>query len=343
MLKTSGNVMQSFQDPLENVIFLTPSNRISSRFSKSNLRKFFRYVELHLLFPFKLIFTRLIFSINRLLIVDHSDSMHLFFFKKNTGTVIVHDQFAYLAAHSKISGIRVRNSGKVYQALIHLGLKRAHKFLAVSEYTKNILVEFNLTQRIETLHLSWNPWKTDSTLKKFKNQLQGEYAILVSPYSWRKNRPLAINCILQLRKFVELKSLNLCIVGDELSNQEISEIDSSNLEFISIFQDVSDLELRNLFERSKFCIVTSKFEGYGLPILEANSLGVPCIHNELPSFLEITNSRNLIIREPLELNDWSKISLRVSGFKNSKKLASETDQNFGLGRFRQNLRHHFLS
>lgn len=343
MVKTSKIIKLSFQEFSSKNIFLTPSNGLSTKFSKSKNRKYLRYLELHIIFPIQIIYTRFLYSIERILIVDHSDAMHLFYFKKNIATILVHDQFAYLAAHSKIPGVRVRKSGRLYQELIHKGMKRSRKLLSVSEYTKRILIELDFTQEINVLNLTWNPWTLGQADNELTTSLLDEYAILVSPNSWRKNRPLAINCILELRKSVEFRSLRLHIVGDKLSNSEISEINSKNLEFITITENISDQKLKLLYEKSKFCIVTSKYEGYGLPILEANSLGVPCIHNELPSFMEITSSQNVILKEPFETNDWPSIVAQVSNFRISQQLASNTEQNFGFDNFKRRLRHQYFS
>ncbi|MGA0082891.1 MAG: glycosyltransferase [Candidatus Nanopelagicales bacterium] len=343
MVKTSKIIKQSLQESIGKNLFLTPNGRLSAKFSKSKHRKYLRYLELHIIFPIHLIYTRVIYSIERILIVDHSDAMHLFFFKKNVATVMVHDQFAYLAAHSKIPDVRIRKSGRLYQALIHKGMKRSRKLLAVSEYTKQYLIKLNFTQEIKVLNLTWNPWTSGESNKEMTNCPLDEYAILVSPNSWRKNRPLAINCILELRKFAEFRSLKLHIVGDVLSDLELSEINSENLEFITITGGISDQELKLLYQKSKFCILTSKYEGYGLPILEANSLGVPCLHNELPSFMEITNNQNVILKEPLEANTWPLLITQISNLTISQQLASDTEQRFGFQHFKNKLQLHYFS
>jgi hypothetical protein len=343
MVKTSKIIKQSLQESIGKNLFLTPNGRLSAKFSKSKHRKYLRYLELHIIFPIQLIYARVLYSIDRILIVDHSDAMHLFYFKKNVATILVHDQFAYLAAHSKIPDVRIRKSGRLYQALIHKGMKRSRKLLSVSEYTKKHLIELNFTQEINVLNLTWNPWILGESNKELTNSLLDEYAILVSPNSWRKNRPLAINCILELRKFADFRSLKLHIVGDVLSNLELSEINSTNLEFITITGGISDQELKSLYKKSKFCIVTSKYEGYGLPILEANSLGVPCLHNELPSFMEITNNQNVILKEPLEANNWPLMITQISNFAISKQLASDTEKIFGFQHFKNRLELHYFS
>jgi hypothetical protein len=337
MVKTSKMIKQCIEKFTGNNIFLIPYGTLSSKNFKNKYKKYLRYLELYIIFPFQIIHCRVLYSIERILIVDHSDAIHLFYFKKNKATTIVHDQFAYLAAQSKIPGVRVRISGRIYQALINKGLGRSRRLLSVSEYTRRNLIELKFTQEIHVLNLTWNPWLPVELNQELKRELPDNYAILVSPYSWRKNRPFAINCILELRKFSQLNSLQLIIVGDALSNLELSEINSTNLDFITFMAAISDQELKSLYEKSKFCIVASRYEGYGLPILEANSLGVPCLHNKLPSFMEITNDQNVILNEKLEYNDWCSIAIRVSNFVRSQQLAANTEHNFGFEIFKNRL------
>jgi hypothetical protein len=343
MLKTSEMLKQCIEEFRGNNKFLRPYGGLSHKFSNSKITKFIRYVELYIIFPFQIIFTRMLYSIDKVLLVDHSDAMHLYYFPDKVATTIVHDQFAFLAAKSMIPGTRIRFSGRVYQTLIHVGLKRSRRFLAVSDSTKKTLIELKFTQEIKTLNLTWNPWQPDKLIPESMINFPNDYAILVSPYSWRKNRPLAINSILELRKFPGLSSLHLLIVGDELSLDETSKVNSAELQFVSFVQGVSDKQLKKLYENSRFCIVTSKYEGYGLPILEANSLGIRCLHNELPSFMEITNSHNIVVKEPLENNDWPAIARLVQNFEKSSRLAEITNERFGYKIFKTNLnREYFL-
>ena len=337
MVKTSKMIKQCVQEFTGNNIFLIPFGTLSSKNSKKKYKKYLRYLELYIIFPFQIVYCRLLYSIERILIVDHSDAIHLFYFKKNMATTIVHDQFAYLAAQSKIPGVRVKILGRMYQALIHKGLRRSRKLLSVSEFTRRNLIELKFTQEIQVLNLTWNPWSPGELNQELKTELPDKYAILVSPDSWRKNRPFAINCILELRKFPQLESLQLIIVGDALSSLELSEINSTHLDFIIFMAAITDQELKLLYEKSKFCIVTSRYEGYGLPILEANSLGVPCLHNELPSFMEITNDQNVILNDKLESNDWPSIAIKVSNFASSQQLSANTEFKFGFEIFKSRL------
>lgn len=343
MVKTSQLVARCVTDFPEAVICVRPPSYLSKKISSQKLRKYVRYVELYILFPFRLIVVRLKYSINRVMIVDHSDAIHLYYFPKNRAIALVHDQFAYLAAQSMIPGIKIKILGKIYQRVINKGLRRSRKLLAVSNYTRNQLINLGFPQKIDVLNLTWDPWPLDENQYDDAGLSSKKYGILVSPNTWRKNRPLAINTTLELRKVPLLKDLELIIVGEYLSQSEINQINSKNLEFISFFQNVSNVKLRELYTNAIFCIATSKYEGYGLPIIEANSLGVICLHNDLPSFMEISNSHNIVLDENCERNDWSEIATKIVEFDSKIDLAKETSKKFGFEIFLSSLKSTFYN
>lgn len=324
------------------IIVLRPKSRISAKFSGVRVRKYVRYLELHILFPFKLLNVRARYRINRIMIVDHSDAIHLYFFPPDKAITLVHDQFAFLAAKSMIPGIRIGVLGRIYQLAINRGLKRSRKLLAVSSYTRDLLIDLKFTQQINILNLTWVPWPLTEPNSVETIATPRQYGVLVSPNSWRKDRPFAINVVNQLRKFPQLKDLELIIVGDELAENEKCRLHSIDVNFIKFVQHVSSSNLMDIYKNALFCIATSKYEGYGLPILEANALGVMCIHNSLPSFMEITSVHNIELHNSFQENNWSEIAAKIVNFTSSQDLASQTEEKFGLEIFASRLKIEFF-
>ncbi len=324
------------------IIILRPKSRISAKFPGIRFRKYVRYLELHIIFPFQLLNVRARFSINRIMIVDHSDAIHLYFFPPNKAITLVHDQFAYLAAKSLIPEIRIGVLGRMYQLAINRGLRRSGKLLAVSNFTRDLLIELQFTQEISILNLTWAPWPLTEPNSIEKIVTPRKYGVLVSPNSWRKDRPFAINVVNQLRMFPQLEDLELIVVGDDLVENELSRLHSNDVNFIKFVQHVSSANLKDLYKNALFCIATSNYEGYGLPILEANALGVMCLHNLLPSFMEISSDHNIVLKNSFQENDWSEIASRVVNFTSSKDLAVQTEEKFGLEIFASRLKTEFF-
>jgi Glycosyl transferases group 1 len=343
MIKTSQLIERCInQFPGDNLV-LRPTSKISQKFTNYRAKKYLRYVELLLIFPLKIMLTRVRFSINQLMIIDHSDAIHLFYFPRNTAITIVHDQFAYMASQELIPNVNIKLAGRIYQKIIHKGLRRSRKLLAVSNYTKEILIGLNLNQQIKILNLTWNPWPQTSEAFPESFEANKLYGILVSPRSWRKDRIYSIETLNALRQFTPFKELQLIIVGDDLGSDEIINASSTDLSFIRVVKNITEAQLKWLYENSLFCIATSKYEGYGLPIIEANSLGITCLHNQIPSFMEISNRHNVLLTNNVHDNNWFELVQKLLGMRASKKLALETNERFGLEIFSSNLKMEFFS
>lgn len=338
MVKSSRLINSCFQSFPINFKTIKPSDKLSAHLKKMSIKKFTRYIEIFIFFPFKIFQTKILYDVEDVFLVDHSDAFFLFLFKKNLATVLVHDQFAYLAASSKIPNVRIRFTGKCLQKIIHYGLKRSKEILAVSQATKKILKEIGFTQNITTIYLTWLPWDREDNIQQLASDNVHNYALLVSPSSWRKNRVLAISCIIEFRKCKNFENLELIIIGNRLTENELNEINLKELDFIHTIESVSHQNLRKYYTNSLFCIATSNYEGLGLPILEANSFGKICVHNQLPSFMEITNDFNIVLKSPLENNDWESFASQIQNSNHSMDLARITEETYGFNVFRENLR-----
>ncbi|HWE03306.1 MAG TPA: glycosyltransferase family 1 protein [Tepidisphaeraceae bacterium] len=61
---------------------------------------------------------------------------------------------------------------------------------------------------------------------------------------------------------------------------------------------VSDAELRYLYRHARLMVYTSRYEGFGRPILEAMAYGVPVIVSDIPVFREVAG--DAAVRVPLD-------------------------------------------
>lgn len=84
---------------------------------------------------------------------------------------------------------------------------------------------------------------------------------------------------------------------DVASLAEQTGLDADRIRVLGFLSD-SDLAL--VFSRAKLFVYPSLAEGFGLPVLEALSLGTPVIHSDAPALLEIADSAGVVVpREDL--------------------------------------------
>ena len=59
--------------------------------------------------------------------------------------------------------------------------------------------------------------------------------------------------------------------------------------------DLSDSEMRATYQESSLLIFASTYEGYGLPILEAQACGIPVITSSIPPMCEVAGGAALLV------------------------------------------------
>lgn len=173
---------------------------------------------------------------------------------------------------------------------------------SISEHTKKDLQRYlqdnNLSiPSIETIRLGdsfANSLPVVPTDPKFVNTgiaNSGEQFILCTgTIEARKNHTL-LYYVYKLAKSRKITLPKLIIVGRQgYRTQDIIDIiqdDPEVSEDITLLMDVSDEELSWLYQHCKFSIYPSFYEGWGLPIAESISKGVPCIASNTSSMVEV--------------------------------------------------------
>jgi len=80
----------------------------------------------------------------------------------------------------------------------------------------------------------------------------------------------------------------VCFGGGNFIEEEINYMNKLSIDINNIhFRDGSDEELCALYKSSEALIYPSKYEGFGLPLLEAMSLGCPVISSNSSSLPEV--------------------------------------------------------
>lgn len=139
--------------------------------------------------------------------------------------------------------------------------------------------------------------------------LNRPYLIATGGFTRRKNLGIVIGA-LALKPI----SLDLVIVGN---NQWGADYISDELKIwhsvanqVHLFPNVTDVDLNVLLENALALVYPSLAEGFGLPILEGISYGLPVLTSDLEPMRSITNDPICI--NPHHLEDWSRSILELS-------------------------------
>ncbi len=226
------------------------------------------------------------------------------FYKKKI--VTVHD-CASLRFKDEVSLI-----SKLYLKLSFWSVKNfSLKIVTVSEFSKleiNKLLKIPLNKIIIISEgipelASVNEDVINKILNKF-NLINKNYFFYIGNQRPRKNIQ---NLLKAWNDFSSKKSNYYLIMAGKINNLENFKI--NNIYPIGI---ISEEEKTSLYKMSKALIFPSLYEGFGLPVLEAQSLGVPVITSNISSLPEISG-KGAILVDP---GDYKDISLGLEKISN---------------------------
>ena len=149
-------------------------------------------------------------------------------------------------------------------------LKYAKYVTTISEATKNDIVDLSGCDpdRIRVIENPVTIDRAESGPHEFDSALPVVLQVGTEPH---KNLELVIEAVEGLRCKLE-------IVGP-LTRAQQTLLENSNLEYASS-KDLDDNEMRSKYEEADLLVFCSTFEGFGLPIVEAQALGIPVVTSD---------------------------------------------------------------
>ena len=127
---------------------------------------------------------------------------------------------------------------------------------------------------------------------RLKFNLPKEFILTVGHLEARKDYPTLIEAVAILKRMGH--KLPLVIVGND--NGELQKINSlihsKNLsEEIILLSGIISEDLCGLYQLCTLFVFPSRYEGFGIPVLEAMASGTPIILSDIPVFKEITENQ----------------------------------------------------
>jgi len=182
-------------------------------------------------------------------------------------------------------------------------INKATHIIAVSQTTKNDIVKnyhvdpAKITVTYEGYDQSRIKPQSESQINRMKKkyQIDGNYIIFVGTLQPRKNLERLIEAFEKLTRNQkpETRNLQLVIVGKRgwMYDQIFEQIKSLNLGQKVIFTDyVPNNDLPALISGAKAYILPSLWEGFGIPVIEAQACGVPVVVSNTSSLPEIVRA-----------------------------------------------------
>lgn len=201
--------------------------------------------------------------------------------------VTVHD--TSFARHPSLMGLRDR---VVFRAVVPRAVRAAARVLTVSERTKRDLLEL---YGLDEEHVVVTPNGVDPSFrpapatspKPSNSLLQGGYALSVGAVQRRKNQLAALEAAAAV-------GLSFVVVGPEKDRALADELRRRGARLEGY---VAQDRLLELYRGAACLVQPSRFEGFGLPVLEAMACGTPVVAVREPALVEIAADAAVLVDE----------------------------------------------
>ncbi len=233
----------------------------------------------------------------------------------------------------------------IFKALFSYGINKAGAIVAVSKFTaddvkkffpksKNIYVVYNGIDRFKKVKNSDEIW---TNLKK-KFDINQAFILYIGGFAPRKNILRVLQSYNDLIKNNKYR-YQLLLCGKFTKNKDIlAQINKIN-QYISIKNLQNQVRLIGylnldekyvLLSKAKFFVYLSLYEGFGLPVLEALSVGTPTLTSK-NSVMEEVAQKYSCYAIPNDNDDiLSNMTKIVEDYEYYKKLAKEAKENLLL-------------
>ena len=172
---------------------------------------------------------------------------------------------------------------KIYDWKFRMACREADRIIAISERTKQDIMELGgvSEDRIDVIYQSCSPRFQAMTTPqqqdevRVRYQLPRRFVFSVGSIEERKNILLAVRALHHLPE-----DIHLVAVGRQTnySQKTLKEAAGSGLEQrVHFLHNVPDSDLQVLYQLAEVFVYPSRYEGFGIPIIEAIRSGLPVV------------------------------------------------------------------
>ena len=172
---------------------------------------------------------------------------------------------------------------KIYAWKFHRTLREADRIIAISERTKQDIIELGgiPADRIDVIYQSCSPRFTTDVPSALVEEVRIRYGLpqrfilSVGSIEERKNLLLAVHALCQLPSDIHLVAVGKPTKYAEKVTQEARRLGIGDR--VHLLHGVSDAHLQALYHEAEVFVYPSRYEGFGIPIIEAIQCGLPVV------------------------------------------------------------------
>jgi len=195
------------------------------------------------------------------------------------------------------------------RAFVELSVRRADAVITDSEHTRHEICTFLRAdpRRVHVAHLAPRVWDTEEPNAAEREDtrvrlgLDKPYTIAFASSSANKNIPRLVRAFALARR--QGVTMPLALIGHSAGLASDPAVQSAQAAgWLRATGYLDDRTLRCVLSDAAFLVFPSLYEGFGLPVLEAMSLGVPVVCSRIGPLPEVAGEAALYI-DPTSVDD----------------------------------------
>jgi len=185
---------------------------------------------------------------------------------------------------------------KLYFSPMKYLSRKADLVITISKNEKDRIIRKGYSKNVDYVYHGID--KSMKNIAKSVKNLPNEYILAVGRINIRKN----ISTLIKSMSLIKNKNMKLVIVGEDSWKKENINVDKKLKSRIVFLKNISNEELGYIYSNAKvFCFV-SLDEGFGLPIVEAMSFGIPVICSNISVMPEVSGNAGILV-DPCSENE----------------------------------------
>jgi glycosyltransferase involved in cell wall biosynthesis len=217
--------------------------------------------------------------------------------------------------------MRLKAGEAYFAALVKHSVRRADHVIAVSAHTRHDVLDFThvpeskVSPVLQGVDLKYAQAVPEGSLQALRGRLglAGRYLLYAGQQKPYKNVGLLLEVLKHLRAEPGFADLQLVLVGAREAGAGIeAAIARLGLEAAVVQPGYvrDEAQLIALYQGASVFVFPSRYEGFGLPPLEAMAAGVPVVSSNRASLPEVVGNAGLLV-DPDDVLEWTRSIKRV--------------------------------